>query len=84
METILNDVCKIVSNLFNISLDDVKNNEERCLFSQPFYFRPTELLFIFFYLEEKYNIHFDEKDVFDFSFISIRSIANNVSNHINN
>lgn len=84
MEVVLNDVCKIVSKLFHISLEDIKDNEEKSLFSEPFQLRPAELLYLFFYLEEKYKICFDEKDISDFSFNCIRSISNNVNNHINN
>lgn len=84
MKSVLSDICEIVSSLFDISLDDIKGNEEKSLFSQPFHLRATELLFLFFYLEEKYKIHFDEKDVSNFSFITIRDISKNVNNYINN
>lgn len=83
MELILNDICKIISDLFNISLDKVSANMEKSLFGEPFHLRPTELLYLYFYLEQKYDICFNEKDVLDFSFISIQSITNILNSYIN-
>lgn len=82
METTLNDICGIVSDLFNIPLDIVKRNKGKSLFKEPFSIRPTELLFLYFYLEEKYKVFFNEEDVLNFSFISIENITNIVNAHI--
>ncbi len=69
------DICNIVSNFFNIPLETVKNNSGKSLFNEPFNFRPVELLFLYFYLEEKYNIYFNEEDVLDFSFLTVKNIS---------
>lgn len=69
------EICRIIAKLFILSIDDVINNSEKSLLTHPFNLRPTELLYLYFYLEKKYDVTFDERDVLDYSFISVESIC---------
>lgn len=74
MEDNLGSICNVLEELFNIPTEVSSANKEKSLFLEPFFLRPTELLFLFFYLEEKCKVFFDENVIFSIPFMSIQNI----------
>lgn len=72
----LYDICVIVSDLFSIPLETIAMNTSETLLGKPFYLQPEELLYLYIFLEKKYNLEFNENHVLNYKFESIDKICN--------
>lgn len=79
---ILNELCINISDLYNLDIELIKANMSKSLLDEPFYWQSEKLLYLFFYLQDKYKIKFEKKDLLDYQFTSIENIAKVVNSHI--
>lgn len=80
--SILNEICICMPNLFEIKIEVIEDNISKSLLGEPFYWQPEKLLYLFFYLENKYNFNFKKEDLLNYNFISLENIINLVKANI--
>lgn len=72
----LYEICVIISDLFGIPFKTIAMNTSASLLGEPFYLQPEELLYLYIFLENKYNLEFNENHVLNYKFDSIYKICN--------
>lgn len=80
--SILNEICIFMPNLFDIKIEVIEANISNSLLGEPFYWQPEKLLYLFFYLENKYNFKFKKEDILNYNFTSVENIINLVKANV--
>ena len=70
-----NEICHAIFELFGIKENVIKLNISKSLLGKPFYLQAEELLYLFFYLEDKYNLRLEKRNLLDYKFSSIQNIT---------
>lgn len=73
-EIIKIEILNTITNLFNFDDNIYINNMDSSLFLDPYNLKPYELLYLFYYLEEKFKISFKEEDIINYKFNTINNI----------
>lgn len=79
MDTLKTALCNDIATLFKKDFDLVAENTDKFLLCEPFYFTPEELLYLFFYIKEKYDLSGAEEKIKEGAFQTIDKIYNLLS-----
>lgn len=72
---ILKEICTCISKMLDMEIEMIEKNISKSLFGCPFYLQPEKLLYLYLYLENKYNIKFKGEDIINYKFSSIENIS---------
>ena len=76
MEELTKEVCIQISEIYKIDLNIVLQNKNKNFFTEPFYFTPELLLYLYFHIKKKHEIKFSTKELVDGTFLNIENICN--------
>lgn len=72
-ESIKNDIILFLNRDCNQKVTQIK--EDISLFSTQFKFNAMDMIYLFVYIENKYNIQFEESDIDNFAFYKINGLS---------
>lgn len=82
MKELIKEICFEVSKICKIDIDLVYKNKTQSFFDEPFYFTPEKLVYLYFYVKEKYKIVFSKQEMINYNFLNIESLCRSIEENI--